>query len=253
MDDELKPLTPDVKALLDAERRAPDPSHAARDRVRTRLWASLGLLGVAGTASAATGGTPPLGTSGLAPKLLGKALWAKLGLGFVVGAAGLGLGLHLALRKPTGPAQPATPPSLAAPVRPVVTPPPVAAPEPPEAPEPPKSIRPGAPTASDPIARPVQHAVPSPSNDLAAERRLVEEGRMSLAGGQSARALKTLERHAQRFPHGQLVEERESLWIRALAAAGRRDEARARGARFHARFPRSLFRPAVDSTLQSLP
>jgi hypothetical protein len=52
---------------------------------------------------------------------------------------------------------------------------------------------------------------------------------------------------------GRLAEEREALRIRALAAAGRSHDARARAAAFRARFPRSLFLPVVDQVLGSIP
>ena len=41
--------------------------------------------------------------------------------------------------------------------------------------------------------------------------------------------------------------------VQALAAAGKWDEARHAGARFHARFPQSLLAPAVQAALQTIP
>ena len=58
-------------------------------------------------------------------------------------------------------------------------------------------------------------------------------------------------RHERRCAGGQLVEERESLAVRALAASGDPDAARVRAERFLVRFPASIFLPAVEHTLKS--
>jgi hypothetical protein len=52
--------------------------------------------------------------------------------------------------------------------------------------------------------------------------------------------------HARTYPGGAFSEERDSLWISALVAAGRVDEASARAKRFRAHYPNSLFGPAID-------
>ncbi len=52
--------------------------------------------------------------------------------------------------------------------------------------------------------------------------------------------------HLARFPDGQFAEEREALAIRALAMAGRVDEARARAALFRDAFPESML-PVEDA------
>ena len=51
---------------------------------------------------------------------------------------------------------------------------------------------------------------------------------------------------SRRFPSGHLAEEREVLWIQALAA-GDADAARVRADAFRRAYPRSIFRPAVDA------
>ena len=68
--------------------------------------------------------------------------------------------------------------------------------------------------------------------------------------GDSAAALDSLDKHVQRFPAGLRTEEREALYVQALARAGRHDEARARGARFEKRFPGSLFLPVVEAATE---
>ena len=86
--------------------------------------------------------------------------------------------------------------------------------------------------------------------DFAAERALLETARTALSRGQSDAALEVLSRHARRFSHGRLVEERESLWVQALVQAGRDPEARERGERFRRQFPSSLFQPIIDAALK---
>lgn len=93
-------------------------------------------------------------------------------------------------------------------------------------------------------------AAPPPPPSTAAERADLDVAREALAHGRPDACLRALERHARLYGDGQFVEERESLWIEALAAAGRRDDAAARAARFHARYPTSLFGPAVDHAIQ---
>ena len=68
----------------------------------------------------------------------------------------------------------------------------------------------------------------------------------------SLTTLAALAEQAQRFPNGQMAEERESLLIQALVSLGRVDEARARAARFERRYPMSMFRTAVEMSLRSI-
>src|ERR1019366_7983048 len=91
------------------------------------------------------------------------------------------------------------------------------------------------------------------SSSLSAERELLDRTRAALTAEDPDRALSLLSDHARRFARPQLGEEREALAIQALANAGRYDEARERGARFRAARPNSLFLPAVDATLASIP
>ncbi len=88
--------------------------------------------------------------------------------------------------------------------------------------------------------------------DLATENALIDRATTALARGRPAQALDALREHATRFPRGQQVQEREALWIQTLVRIGRHDEARARGERFRARWPRSPLRRAVDATLESV-
>lgn len=100
-------------------------------------------------------------------------------------------------------------------------------------------------------AGPSRRSPASRSSDerLAAERALIEVARTALARGDSQAALASLQRHARNFSRGQLSEERDALWIRALvidrefAAAGIRAE------KFQTRYPRSLFLPMIRDAL----
>jgi hypothetical protein len=89
--------------------------------------------------------------------------------------------------------------------------------------------------------------------DLAAEELLLETARTALERRDPMHALEALEHHARRFPRGQLREERESLRIGALVAAGNTSEARARTVEFHRAFPESLQGRALDALLESAP
>jgi hypothetical protein len=91
------------------------------------------------------------------------------------------------------------------------------------------------------------------ARQLAAERKLIEEARMALIQGDPRHALVAVERHKTQFAAGHLVEERESLWVKALVASGDRDAAVEHADRFRGRFPRSIFLPVVEGALRSAP
>jgi hypothetical protein len=91
------------------------------------------------------------------------------------------------------------------------------------------------------------------STSLRAERAALDVARTALARGQPSAALHSLETHAQRFPRGQLAEERESLAVQALVAQGEFGAARERAVRFGTRFPNSLFRPVIEASIRTIP
>jgi hypothetical protein len=99
-------------------------------------------------------------------------------------------------------------------------------------------------TASEPVRTPEERA-----SRLREERGLLEGARRALGSGSSAPALAAIAEHEARFSDGALVEEREALRVQALVRAGRGDEARVALSRFKARFPSSLFTPALDALL----
>jgi hypothetical protein len=90
---------------------------------------------------------------------------------------------------------------------------------------------------------------PAHANDLTLERELLDVARAALARGNPDGAIASLRRHAERWPHGLLTEEREVVWIQALVAGGHRREAEERGARFRRDSPASVLAPAVDAAL----
>lgn len=110
-------------------------------------------------------------------------------------------------------------------------------------------------------ARPSSSAAPASSvaltsasrGDLAKERELLDVARAALARHRAAEALATAEQHAQKWPHGHLVEERDVVRIQALVMAGRRQDAERYAAQFRRTFPNSMLMPAVDAALSEGP
>jgi hypothetical protein len=100
------------------------------------------------------------------------------------------------------------------------------------------------------------HAAPGTSSrgghrsGLDAERELVAKAREALLAHDFPAAVAALDRHARRFPAGQLAEERDSLRVRVTAARGDSDRARALAADFARRHPGSLFLPSVQAAIQ---
>jgi RNA polymerase sigma-70 factor (ECF subfamily) len=89
--------------------------------------------------------------------------------------------------------------------------------------------------------------------DLTRERELLDVARAAMAHGSPADAIVAAERHARNWPNGYLTEERETLWIEALAASGRRDEAARKASSFRKAFPKSVLMPAVEAALTARP
>lgn len=103
-----------------------------------------------------------------------------------------------------------------------------------------------------PAADPSAHRAAAAST-LAEERLLLDRARRALERDDARDALRWTDVHKARFARPELGEEREALAIQALAADGQYDEARHRAARFLSAAPNSLFRPAVETTLASIP
>jgi len=234
---DLEPLDPELAALLEAERTAM-PAAGALERVWSRVAGGVVPPGSGGPgAGGADGGTR---TGWLTAHAAGVAVAT-----FVVGGV-VGAGLHAVLRPPA----PERIVYVERPAAPVAT----------GLPAPASSVAPSTPPSSPtplpavPSTRASARAAPSSSvTSLQAERALLDDARSALGSGDAATALTLLDDHGRRFPRGQLGEEREALTIQALVMLQRSEEARARAAHFRAVSPNSLFMPAVDAALASIP
>jgi hypothetical protein len=115
------------------------------------------------------------------------------------------------------------------------------------------AFEPSTQTAAPPVASPALAPVAlspkptgrprTPQESYAAELDLLYRSHAAYASGSFTRSLALLSEHARRFPKGQLTEEREALRVRALAGAGRTEEAKRASEAFAQRFPHSLLLP----------
>jgi hypothetical protein len=266
MSDERGRLPPDLAALLSAERVAPPPSDEARGRVRDRLGQTLGLTLGTTAATAPSAGVGKLGAAA------GKSAAASLGVAAkvsltLVAVGGLAAGGWVGWRAARAPrVSPRT--SIAS--SPLATAPAATAPTPlapspslaPLAPSPslaPAPLAPAAPSSRR-LSQASQARLPRPAappaarhGSLAEERALLAGARTALADGDGDTALAAVERHAREYPDGQLSEERDSLRVRALAASGDHERARAAADEFARLHPRSLFLPAVRAASDGNP
>ncbi|MBK7861421.1 MAG: hypothetical protein IPJ65_22960 [Archangiaceae bacterium] len=210
MNDPLPSLPKDIAEALALEAKRSPPPQAALAQVQARIAAS-----VAASASLA----PAFATS------VAK-VTAAVVAALAVGGAG-GFWVRTVSAPAVAPHIIVLPVTLPAPVAPPVEA--VPAPVAPAAPREPRVV-----------------AAPSPQ----LERLLIERATVALARGDLAGALDACREHEQKFAQGMLVEERESLAIRALAAEGQMSRARARADRFHARFPNSMQAQVIDDALK---
>lgn len=225
-DEHIEPLERELATLLDAERRAP-VEQAALDRVWTRVALPLAVGRGAGGPT----------RSWLASHAVGVAA-ASFVVGGLAGAA-----TYATVQKP--PPERIVYVERPAPPAPVSATTPVIASATPTAPPP---AEPG--SAAHPGGRPAQSA---PASSLTVERALLDQARAALTSGDGARALSLADEHRRRFSNAQLSEEREAIAIQALVTLGRYDEARARAGRFRDVAPNSLFLPAIEASLTSIP
>jgi hypothetical protein len=238
----------DLDAFLQAARTPLANPEEGKGAVRARLELALGPLAAVGVVSQLAADTVRGPSPAVSASLRGIARY-KTGLllasGFVVGvAAHAGLDVvrsrpapvaavqrmaasETSVRAPPAPEAPAD----SIPVRSVDTLPLVPFPSAAQAPASGASVRPEG----------------RDNGDLAAERLLLESARTALERGDPSHAIAALDRHRQRYPAGQLTEERESLAVYALVAEGKMDEARDRTAAFHRKFQHSLQGPALDA------
>jgi hypothetical protein len=214
---------PEVAAMLAVERSIPPVPAAAAERVRTRLDASIAAGG--GAATAASG-------------LIGKLFLVSV---FVIVAGG-GLAAYLA-RDGAAPAP--APARTSAVERRDLAPPPPTNVVPATRPAP----------APAPIAAPDEHAArnvhaastPKPKPEAIAldERELLEQAQRCLAQTDASCALAAIASHAKHFPSGALAEERDALWVQALALSGDTAAANAHARQFLETYPKSVYVTAI--------
>ena len=89
-------------------------------------------------------------------------------------------------------------------------------------------------------AAPVVVETAKPTDSLAREVPLIDEGRADLATAPS-RALAVLETHRREFPHGQLAAEREFLAVQALLQMNRMADAKKRAEDLAVHYPSSSY------------
>jgi hypothetical protein len=256
----------EIASLLEHEREDAGPGGAGAS---ARVWHRLELhaVGAAAAGVAIAGGLQAMSNTDAASKAVStasggvvKALAWKIGGASLLLVAGGAIGASVEAR------------FAARAGAPVVAPAPSAATQNrDEAPGVPSSKAPddGIPTVDvqslprvPPTLPAVVTRVPSPSvsasasateapTSLGEEQRLLDTARTAVARGAYSSALTSLTEHETRFPSGRLTEERELLFVQALA--GKRDmaAARARGSAFAARFPGSIFLPVVRALTAS--
>jgi hypothetical protein len=207
-------LTSEERALIAKAREGVVPTEIQRARARKGLDAKI-----------AAGVAPVMATSA------GLATLLKLGAGVAVAAA-LGSGaVYFAAPRPPSPVAASKVPHT----RPARLPTPVPAAEPAaasEAPSPPLHARANLRRreASPPAAPPV---------DLAGELALLTQASAATRQGNAGRADELLRTYDERYPQGQLAQERAAAGVLAHCAAGRTQQARAEARRFLERWPRS--------------
>ena len=112
-----------------------------------------------------------------------------------------------------------------------------------------RSLKPIASSSETVYSKPVPQ--PSPDSTLGVERALLEGARAALTAGRLPDAERAIHEHYQRFPDGQLAEERDALSIRVRVGQGRLGRARAEMRNFQTRYPDSILIPAIQEVLKN--
>jgi hypothetical protein len=231
--DPVPPLEPWLGVLRADVQPMPEP---ARARVVSRL-ATTALVATAAVAAPATAQTM-LRRGFVHSRLFAVAL--ALPAGALIGAAG-----HAYWPRSVAPPAVVSAPRVSAKaVIPQIS----------EVSEPPAAMPP---IALEPLPAPTSSSRPPPAAassvksepdapSLERELSLLERARTRLSEGQPHATLQLLREHQLAYPTSALQQEREALTIRALMAAGRIDDARARAARFVEAYPSSALRGSVE-------
>lgn len=248
---ELETPPPELEELFAAERSRPGPAPEIVEQLLLAVQAAS-VAPAAGPAASASTAHAAAGTAAATAKT-----GALVVAAFLVGAVS-SVALYRQLATPLPPpivivhAVPVSPTAQTVPASPSPAarerPPPPA-----QEARPARKPQPAPPSPPSPPRPTVEQAATEPRPELdaalGAERTLMEQANTSLVRRQPREALAALEQHLARFPQGQLAEERESLWIQALLAAGNRPAAAERARTFKARYPSSIFLPAVEALI----
>ena len=251
--DPIEPMEDELRALL--LKGAPSAVAPAGAKSATLLALRAAIAtSVAEAASPEAVQTPAL-TAQPAASAIASAGLTKLAtvalLSFALGGA---TGAAVAVRAMRSEASYA--PSAAAPTRGLPAPEPSAPPPPREVPVVQASDLPdSAPIRSSVSGTPSGGsggpAPPKVRHDGSSERLLLDEARQALARGDAVASLRAIAEHERVAPEGALAEEREALAVQALAARGL-PEARARAARFAAKYPQSLLHDSVEAAVRTM-
>jgi hypothetical protein len=239
----LPPLDDDIRALLARGGEIEPAPPGVKAQVLERVEGAMGPFGGGGGGSAGGGGAA--GARSAPASALPSAGWLR---GLWPMAASFAVGSGITAAAMYRPAQVAVAPPIAVcPPMPAAAPP---APAPPPPIEAPAAVQAPPPVAATPAAIAPQPP-PVPEDQLTAERRLLDVARRALEAEEPDRALQAVAQHERRFSSGVLVQERETMAIRALLAQGRAEAAAARAEQFRDRFPDSLLWPTIVRALQT--
>jgi len=247
MKEDLTPLEGDVLAVLHRMQSVDDVPAGARDRILTATLARIAMVPGGGSGGGVETASPAALRAPVAASFVARNPWLSLTAAMVLGGA-----IGATARGPIdGPAPrvttsattlpEATSRAAATTVAPWTE---LAAKATASATTAPSTL-PRSPTPAE--------APAAPGQELAAESAILDIARTAIARGEPDHALAAVARHASTFPQGVLREEREALAVKAFVLAGRGDEARARADKFRAKYPASLFLPAIESSLRSIP
>jgi hypothetical protein len=221
-------LGPTLGGLFEAAQRDL-PSADEQARALSAVLAARGVatLGAAGATHSAGG------LAGLKAATWTKALLVALGVGAAASIAVVTL-------RPAAPVSPGVHVAL-----PPMPPPPAAVVAPEPAAEPPTAAPEAAPSV--PKSRDLKGAA-----SQVEELELLQSARAALNTA-PAQALALVSRHAARFPHSALVQEREMIRIKALAALGRNAEAAQAARDFEQKYPDSIHQGSAAAVTHATP
>lgn len=247
-EDDLPELDATARKLLSAGGGTIDLQPGAQERVAARLAASMAALGPVDDGAGGHTSTTASTTSGAAASALPRVPLWLVGAAFVAGGA-VGFVVHGSV----GTRDAAPSPSIIATAR-TIEAAPSRVPETTSGAALPTELP--STVAISPSSLPNAAESPSASKftragDLSEERKILDDARAAFGGGDPEAAISKMRAHERRFPRGALSEEREALWVQALAQAGKSDEARARAEKFEQNYPESMLLPSVKAAARA--